>query len=344
VTVRSYRDADREKWDQYVLRTKNSSCYHLAGWKKVIENSFSQKTHYLLSEDQDCKINGILPLVQLKSAIFGNFMISLPYFNYGGISADNEEVRAELLNEAIKIAEKGKAGHIEFRDIEKHQNGLPAKTAKVSMQLTFPGASERLFESLPSKLRSQIRKPEKEGMHARIGKIEELGSFYKVFSINMRDLGTPVYSRTFFQNILREFSEATWICSVYNKNEEPVASGFLVGLRETMEIPWASSLRAFNRLSPNMLLYWSVLKFACDQGYEHFDFGRSTPEEGTYKFKEQWGAKPVQLYWHYWLRDGSELPEINPKNPRYQFAIRAWQKLPVSLTKIVGPWIVKNLP
>ncbi len=344
MTVRLYREADRENWDQYVLGAEKSFCYHLTGWKKVIEKSFSEKAYYLLSENKEKKIDGILPMVHLKSAIFGNFMISLPYFNYGGICADNEEVQRQLLEKGISIAKKGKAEHIELRDIGENRNSLPAKTNKVSMQLALPDSSEKLFDSFPSKLRSQIRKPEKEGMYARIGKGEELESFYAVFSTNMRDLGTPVYSKKFFRNILEEFSQSAWICSVYSRNGEPAASGFLVGFRETMEIPWASSLRVFNRLSPNMLLYWNVLKFSCDGSYKTFDFGRSTREEGTYKFKAQWGAKPVQLYWHYWLRNGNQLPEINPKNPKYQLAIKMWQRLPVSLTRLIGPRIVKNLP
>ncbi len=160
----------------------------------------------------------------------------------------------------------------------------------------------------------------------------------------MRDLGTPVYPKKFFNNILKEFPETTWICTIYTKDEQPVASGVLVGFKEMLEIPWASSLRNYNNYSPNMLLYWGVLKFACEKGYKVFDFGRSTPNEGTYKFKEQWGAKPLQLYWHYWLKNGGHLPELNPKNPKYQIAIKIWQTLPVGLTRLIGPAIVKNIP
>ena len=124
----------------------------------------------------------------------------------------------------------------------------------------------------------------------------------------------------------------------------PVASGFLIGFKKRLEIPWASSLKEYNKLSPNMLLYWSVLKFAIENGYKQFDFGRSSIESGTYRFKEQWGAKPIQLYWYYWLSNGGKLPELNPHNPKYQTAINIWKRLPLSVTKIIGPRIVKNLP
>jgi hypothetical protein len=124
----------------------------------------------------------------------------------------------------------------------------------------------------------------------------------------------------------------------------PVASGFLIGFKETLEIPWASSLREYNAQSPNMLLYWTALRFACERGFKTFDFGRSTPGGGTYRFKEQWGAKPVPLYWYYWMRNGGALPELNPNNPKYRSAIALWKHLPVGLTKVLGPFIVRNLP
>jgi FemAB-related protein (PEP-CTERM system-associated) len=212
------------------------------------------------------------------------------------------------------------------------------------MRLNLYHKSSDLWNNFSSKLRSQIKRPIKEGMYSRIGRQEELDSFYTVFSINMRDLGTPVYAKKFFNHILRTFPESSWICTVYQRDGIPVASGFLVGFKHILEIPWASSLRDYNSLSPNMLLYWSVLKFAVESGYRIFDFGRSTPGGGAYRFKEQWGGKPVQLYWHYWLRNGRQLPELNPRNPKYSIAIALWKKLPLTIAEIIGPSIVRNIP
>jgi len=344
MAIRLYSEIEKEKWDRYVFDNNKSNCYHLAGWKNIIEKTFHHKTYYILSENNQSEINGILPIVLIKSILFGNYAVSLPYFNYGGICTDNGDIGNQLLKEAIGIVQREKGEHIELRHVNPVDNGLPVKTAKVSMRLGLPKNEEDLWKSFSSKLRSQIKKPSKEGMHSRLGREEELDSFYTVFSQNMRDLGTPVYSKKFFNNILKEFPESTWICTVYTKEEYPVASGFLIGFKEMLEIPWASSLRNYNRYSPNMLLYWSTLKFASESGYRVFDFGRSTPGEGTYKFKEQWGAKPVQLYWNYWLKNEGPLPELNPDNPKYRLAIQIWQKLPLELTRIIGPMIVKNLP
>ena len=159
----------------------------------------------------------------------------------------------------------------------------------------------------------------------------------------MRDLGTPVYGMSFFREILQCFSEQSNIIVVHLERR-PVAAAFLLGHKDTLEIPWASTLRNVNHLSINMLLYWEVLKFAIENKYKYFDFGRSSKESGTYRFKQQWGAKPKQLFWHYWLYENTELPQLNPKNPKYSLLIAVWKKLPVNVTKVIGPRIVKNLP
>jgi serine/alanine adding enzyme len=337
-------DSDKQRWDAFVLASDHGACYHQTGWKEVIEKSFGHQTFYLMSEDRVGGIEGILPLVQIKSRFFGNFLVSLPYFNYGGACASNRESLSKLLSEARLLATKMKAEHMELRHTQHLYEDLPVRTAKVAMRLELPSVPQALLKSFPSKLRSQIKRPQKEGIVARIGRENELNNFYAVFSQNMRDLGTPVYSISFFKNILKTFPETTWICTIFTKEGLPIASGFLVGFKETMEIPWASSLRRYNFLSPNMLLYWSVLRYSCERGYRFFDFGRSTPGGGTYRFKEQWGAQPLQLYWHYWLGKSGTLPELNPKNPKYQLAIRVWKRLPVPVTRILGPHIVKNLP
>ncbi len=337
------KNSDKHLWDSYVLNHPESAFYHMIGWKDVIEQTFGHKTFYLIAKSDQKTVRGILPLVLFKSSIFGCFMVSLPFFNYGGVLADNRDIEKALISEAITIGQKQKAEYIELRHLVNKKLDLRVKTSKVSMILNLPYNSSLLFKSFKSKLRSQIRKPEKEGLYPVIGGIELLDDFYKIFSINMRDLGTPVYYRNFFAKILNNFPDSTRICIVSYRNK-PVASGILVSFKDKIEMPWASSLKKYNHLSSNMMLYWNALEYASDNGFKQFDFGRSTPNEGTYKFKEQWGAKPLQLYWHYWLPDTSSLPEINPHNPKYKYAIKIWQHLPLCITNSIGPKIVKNIP
>jgi serine/alanine adding enzyme len=329
--------------ERFVGNNDASSIYHDYRWVSVVEESFGHKAYYLICEDADGRIAGTLPMVHLKSLLFGNFLVSMPYFNYGGVCSSVPSAHAVLVEEAVRTAKSLGASHIEFRQELPMDNGFPVKTSKVSMRLSLPESEADLWKSFSSKLRSQVRKPQKEGMKVRISRHDELDNFYKVFSINMRDLGTPVYPRHFFRNILDRFPAQSWICTV-SAGEIPVASGFLLGFKEKMEIPWASSIREYNRLGPNMLLYWSCLEFACIRGYRVFDFGRSTMGESTYKFKEQWGSVPYPMFWHYWMAKEGPMPEINPRNTKYRFAIGLWKKLPVTVTRVFGPRIVRNIP
>lgn len=344
LTVFDIKGTDAEvAWDRYVSDHPEGTGYHLLAWRQVIEKTFGHRTIYFMARNDQGHVQGVLPLVFLKSPLFGQFFVSIPYFNYGGVLGDGEDARSALLDAAATAAKELGAAHIELRHADGVKLSWPHKDHKVSMRLDLPSHFDELMKSFPPKLRSQVRRGEKEGMTVQVGGLDLLDDFYAVFARNMRDLGTPVYGKDFFSAILQTFPKGAKICTV-RLGSDTVAAGFVYGFRQMLEIPWASSDRRFARLAPNMLLYGSLLKYACEQGYRVFDFGRSTKESGTYRFKEQWGAKPVQLHWYYWLRDGGPLPELNPQNPKYALAIRVWQQLPVPVTTTIGPWIAKYLP
>ncbi len=336
-------EQDAFAWDQYVLGNPKASGYHLTAWRRVIQESFGHPTFYLIARDHQGNIRGVLPLAFLSSRMFGKFLVSLPFVNYGGLIADNDEAMADLREAAIDRARALKAEHIELRHTGVCDIGWASSQRKVSMRLELPAQFEALWQRFPSKLRSQIRRAQKEGMSVRFGGSECVSDFYTVFSRCMRDLGTPVYAKRFFESTLSVFSKEARIC-VVSLDAVPLAAGFLYGFRGTLEIPWAASDKRYSKLSPNMLLYSSILEFACKQGFQVFDFGRSTPKSGTYRFKEQWGAQPTPLYWYYWSSEGRAIPQLNPQNPKYRFAIKAWQHLPLFAANLLGPRIVKHLP
>jgi FemAB-related protein (PEP-CTERM system-associated) len=275
--------------------------------------------------------------------MFGCFLTSMAFFNYGGVLADRADVCVALLAAAAQTAKDVGAAHIELRQAEPLETDWPVRSHKVSMRLALPQDYEGLLKAFPSKLRSQIRRAEKEGMDVRIGGEELLEDYYRVFARCMRDLGTPVYEKGFFRSIVETFPKEVRLCVVSLKGI-PLASGLLYGFNSTLEIPWAASDKRFSRLAPNMLLYSAVLEYACREGYREFDFGRSSVDSGTYRFKQQWGAQPRQLYWYYWLAGGQSIPELNPNNPKFKAAISVWQHLPLPVTNLIGPHIVKYLP
>jgi len=339
ITVDIHRE--QKDWDEYINKHPNATIYH--GWsiKTVIENTFGHQTHYLSARDETGKIQGTLPLVELNSRLFGHFLVSVPFFNYGGILFSDMNTQQQLLNRASELAQELNAGHIEFRDCHP-QMELPVKSEKMAMLLTLPASTEMLWKNIGTKLRAQIKKSERNKLQTKIGSQELVKDFYQVFSTNMRDLGTPVYSPKLFDNMLKQH-ESSRLIVIYHQGK-PVSGGFLLGWRNTLEIPWASTMRSSNKLDANMKLYWEVLKYAVQNGYEIFDFGRSSKDASTYKFKKQWGATSFDLYWHYWLPGNQPLPEINPNNPKFKLMIWCWKRLPVWIANLLGPNLVKHLP
>lgn len=335
-------DFDSSEWKKYVDSNTANHIYHDLRWREVIETSFAQTTRYLLARDTTGSVVGVLPLAQLQSALFGKFLISLPYFNYGGPLADNDAIARQLIAAAGAYSTEQALEHVELRETAARM-GFPCKTHKVSMILKLPETIENLMSSLGAKLRSQAGRAERAGATATFGGIELLDDFYYVFCRNMRDLGTPVYSKGFFRNILETFADETCL-HVVKIDGKPAAAGFLVSHRDTVEIPWASSLRRYNNLSVNMLLYRSVLEWSISNGFGFFDFGRSSTDGATYRFKQQWGSEPVQLHWNYCLPDGNDLPSLSPDNPKFALFIAIWKRLPVFASNLIGPHIVRNLP
>jgi FemAB-related protein (PEP-CTERM system-associated) len=333
--------ADPAAWDAYVGTHPDASGYHLWAWKSIFEGVFGHRTHYAAATSNG-RIVGVLPLVLFQSAIFGRFAVSVPFLNYGGVVADDASIGARLVEHAGAVARAHGAGHVELRHDRRRFEQLAPKMHKVAMTLALPGDADTLWSALDRKVRNQVRKAEKSGLAVEIGGRELAAPFYAVFAQNMRDLGTPVYSRRLFEAVLETFPDRTRVIVLRHENT-PVAAGLTWRWRDRTEVPWASSLRAFNTMSPNNLLYWTILKQAIADGCAVLDFGRSTPEEGTFQFKKQWGALPTPLCWEYDLVRGG-LPDQSPKNPKFQLAIRTWQKLPVAVANLLGPRIVRSIP
>ena len=341
LTIKRLTKAQVPQWDEYLKKNK-SSIYHDSRWIHLVKKVFGHDSFHIIALDSG-NVVGVLPLVQLKSLLFGNFMVSMPYFNYGGIIADNDEITLQILKFANGLSNQLACSHIELRFDSQQKVELPVRTDKVTMLLDLPDNADALWQAIGTKRRAQVKRPIREGVEFITGGLELLGEFYDVFSKNMRDLGTPVYGKNFFKEILVAFPDNAHI-AVVRLNGEAVGTGFLMGNAGVLEIPWASTLKKYNRLGINMYMYWNILKFAIEHEFKTFDFGRSSKDAGTLKFKKQWGSVEKQLYWYYSMDEDKPMPSLNPNNRKYQAAISAWKKMPVFLTKIIGPGLVKNLP
>lgn len=343
ISVSVISDREAASWDRYVNAHDNASLYHLHAWKRVIEKAFGHSCFYHAARDRDDRVVGVLPLVALNSRLFGRYAVSLPFFNYGGAVADSKAIRNALMDAATENASRQGWEHIEYRTCDDGVD-MPSSARKVSMILRLPDSTEALDKSVRAKVRAQFKQARRHRPRVEFGGLELLDDYYRVFARNMRDLGTPVYAKSFFRAILDELPEHCTIVSV-KVNRKPAAAAFLCGYKDMLEIPWASCLREHNDYNINMWMYRQILAYAIAKRYQFFDFGRSTVGAGTYNFKKQWGAKPLQHHWYYHLNgDSQDLPGLNPDNPKYRFAIAAWQKLPLAVANSLGPRIVRNLP
>ena len=336
-------EADGKRWEEFVCAHRATTNSHRWNWKQVIEKSFGWPTYYLMAVEDE-NVRGILPLVWQKSWVFGSFLSSMPYLTGGGIIACDSLAERRLLECAVDLARSLKVDHLELRHREPHHlNGLQTRNSKVIVVRPLEPDVDNMWKALDTKTRTKIRKGTKLGMVAEFGREELLDEFYAVFSHNMRDLGTPVYSRAFFLEILRAFPEHTHICAVRYQGTV-IAASFLNGFRDVIEAQWSSAIEKYNKLKANMFLYWHLFSFAGQKGYRTFDFGRSTVGSGTHVFKMQWGSETVPLHWDYWLPEGNALPNLSPQNPKYKMAISLWRNLPLAVTNVVGPSIVRYLP
>jgi FemAB-related protein (PEP-CTERM system-associated) len=263
---------------------------------------------------------------------------------YGGILANSSEIGAALAARASLEAQARDADHVELR----HTVAIPElrfaeRLDKVSMILPLPESEPALSKQLGAKLRSQIKRGGRENLELVWGGSELIPDFYKVFAPAMHALGTPVYPQRFFEIVyaaLREVSEIL----IVRMGGEPHAVAFLVNHGKCMEVPWAVASPEAKRASVNMRMYWELLSHTIKKGVAAFDFGRSTVDSGTYQFKEQWGAVPHQLHWHYWLPTGSPVPKLNQSNPKYALAAKLWRRMPLWCANSLGPYIIRNLP
>lgn len=329
--------------EAFALRGERVALSRHPRWLRVLEQGL-RHTPYVLEAFDGERTTGMLPLAFVHSFLFGRFLVSLPYLNSNGVLAEDEATRRMLIDAAVELADELKVRHLELRHEQavEHPALTGQLTSKVHMRLALPDFPGPLWEKLSAKVRNQVRKGEKSGLTVAWGGLDLLPEFYDVFSRNMRDLGTPVYGQGLFRAILTQFADAAELC-VVRAEHRPAAAALLLHGKGVSEVPSASSLREFNSTCANMLMYWNLLDRAVQREQSVFDFGRSTVDSNTYRFKKQWGAVAEPAVWQYYSRRGS-VGDLRPDNPRYQRLIRWWQRLPVGLTRWIGPPIVRGIP
>jgi FemAB-related protein (PEP-CTERM system-associated) len=326
-------------WDAFVGGCRSSSFCHLAGWRAILEDVMGHETYYLTARLEDGRLEGVLPLVRVRSRLFGHYLISMPFLNYGG-PLGNETSRAQLCSQALSLARRLNVDLLEVRSRDVSPPGMNPAARKITILLPLPATPEQLWEEgFRSKLRNKIKRPINHGMEVRFG-AAELTPFYEIFARNMRDLGTPVLPRRWFEAIETNFRDQVIFAAVYWR-DAPVAAGCGFLWQKEFELTWSSALREHNSRHPNMLLCWALMQETIKRGADCFNFGRSTPDSSTHHFKEQWGGRDVPLPWGSW---GRRATPPSPTSAKYRIARGVWSRLPIYLSKRIGPTLARQLP
>ena len=337
-----FRNELQEAWDDYVLQSQASSVFHLTAWKRLIEQTFGFESRYLLVEDSG-RICGVLPLFLISNPIIGRALISSPFTVYGGVCASDEESRSILLHAACAMARQEKVQYLELREQRATAYpGFHTKTLYVTFQQELPRTPEELLRGFPRDTRYMIRKAEKNGLRAVTDSLQ-LDLFYDIYAHSVRQLGTPVFGKDFFKRIQAELRDGCEVTVVWH-GTKAVAGALSFRFRDAILPYYGGSLMEGRHLAANNFLYWEVMKHALQRGIRRFDFGRSKIGTGAYAFKTQWSMREYLLPYQYYLVRRREIPNFSPANPRFKSAIAIWRHLPFSLTKLMGPRLVRLFP
>ena len=339
IQIKVLDDSIKSQWDTFVQNCAQATFFHKAGWQSVIEQSYGHRMHYLYAE-QGGEIVGVLPLGHVKSYLFGNALISCPFCVYGGVATENDQARDLLYNAAMDMAKELNVDHLELRNRDKRHKELPGKDLYVTFRKKIDSDPEVNMNAIPRKQRAMVRKGIQAGLVSNVH--EDVNQFFDIYAVSVRNHGTPVFPKRFFSLLKREFGKDCEI-SVVTQGDSAIAAVMTFYFRDEVLPYYGGGTPAARQVKAFDFMYWDVMRRAGENGLSVFDYGRSKVGTGSYSFKKNWGFTPEPLHYEYYLVNSKTVPDINPLNPKYRFFINVWQKLPVPLTKIVGPMIAKNL-
>ena len=344
VSVRPFQAGDERRWDQFVCAHANGTFFHLSGWKRVIERAFGHRTYYLIAE-RGSAITGVMPLTHVNSLLFGSSLISNAFSVYGGPIAEDTETLCKLEAEAVRLMDAIAVPVLELRDFSTRRADWPCKKdLYASFRRPIDSTIEQNLKSIPRKQRAMIRKGIRNKLRSEIDRgVERL---YRIYAESVRNLGTPVFSESYFRILCEEFSTCSDIVTV-TCDGQPVASVLNFYFRNEVLPFYGGGVRAARALSASDFMYWEVMRRACERGYRNFDFGRSKRRSkigtGSFAFKCNWGFQPAPLVYQFRLSPGTPMPDLNPLNPKFGMFIAVWKRLPLSVATWLGPLIVRGI-
>ena len=330
------------RWDRFVVDNPAGTFFHQTAWKRVIEKTYRYRSFYFYAE-RNGQITGIAPAFLVSNLLTGRCLISVPFAVYGGVCASDKESESALICHLECLARELRVQYVELRN--RAGEILPqyhANERYSTFTLPIVADTDTLYNGFPKDIRYMIRKGEKAGLKARSG-LDQINIFYDLVSINLRRLGTPAFPRALFENLIAEYPNQLDLTIVYSGNKA-VSGGMSFLFREWMQPYYVGSLDEAKAMAANNFLWWKLIQIAAENGRSTFDFGRSKNGSGNFDFKKKWNPKIELLKYRVLLVGRTEVPNFSQNNPKFQTAISVWKKLPLELTKVLGPRIVRWFP
>lgn len=349
--IRPYTATSASRWDEYVKRAAGGTFCHLSGWQRVIESAWQHRNHSLYAE-RDGRIVGVLPLFYVSRRWFGSLLLSTPNAVYGGVVADDASARQALLTQAKQLAEEWQVDFLELRNTpqlhaaaghDAHQGFQPQDQLYATFEQPLTPDEDALLKGFPRDIRRMIRQGPKHGLTAEVQRADALDDFYEVYAYCLRKLGTPVFPKQLFAEFLRVFPDNADILVIRQDNKF-AAAVLSFYFNDTVLPYYAGAYPEFYRTGINNFMYAELMRRSAARGYTRFDFGRSKRGTGAYEFKRGWNMQERALPYQFYLVNAQRMPQLNPANPKFKWLIETWKRLPLALTKWIGPPIVKYLP
>jgi FemAB-related protein (PEP-CTERM system-associated) len=348
LALRPLDQSSMPAWDAFVAAHPDGTFFHLAAWAGVIEAAFGHRAHYVLAE-RDGAIAGVLPLVHMKTRLFGNTLVSVPFCVYGGPLAADSETHAALAEHAAGLLPRLGANAVEFRfrdapdrapDSAADLNWLAGPPLHVTFRKPIEADHDRNLKAIPRKQRAMVRKGIQNGLTSVCD--HDAAVLHRCYAESVRNLGTPVFSRRYFAILLDRFADCADVVTILD-GDKPIASVLNFYFRNEVLPYYGGGTAEARHRAGNDFMYWEVMRRAADRGCRLFDFGRSKIDTGAHAFKRNWGFEPAPLHYRWHLAPGATIPQNNPSNPKYRLFIAAWQKLPLPVANAIGPFIVRGL-
>jgi FemAB-related protein (PEP-CTERM system-associated) len=343
VTCRFLTPATAPAWDAFVAAMPQATFFHRAAWAEVIARAFGHRVLHLYAE-RDGAITGILPLVHLKSRLFGSALVSTPFCVYGGPVAADAESEAALIAHADGLARDSSTRVVEFRYLDAAATEDPGAVERADLYVTFRRAiaadDEANLKAIPRKQRAMVRKGIANGLTSVADR--DTDRLHRIYAESVRNLGTPVFPRRYFRILAEAFPECCDVVTILD-DDTPIAAVLNFYFRDQVLPYYGGGTQHARGRAGNDFMYWEVMRRAAARGARLFDFGRSKRGTGAFAFKHNWGFEPAPLHYRFRLAPGAVVPDHNPLNPKYRLFIAAWKRLPLPLANALGPHIVRGI-